>query len=208
MTYPIGAVILAAGAGRRFGGPKALARVGEESWLSAAAGKIQEAGFGWISIVLGVDAEKVRADSSVGAVSHGNSAGGATISWVLNARWSAGRTGSIACGLSDLPSWSRGAIIHQVDFPFVKALTFRALAEAFEADAGAEGAIFLPLESGRRGHPILVGRDVWPEILEMGPDDPLRNVIHKVRARIREVAVSDSGIHGNINRATDARIGE
>lgn len=241
--YSIGAVVLAAGAGRRFGGPKALARigaiglagvgakmragtdpgrrppadmqaltpvdtqalvqVGAKTWLDIAVVRICKAGVRWISIVLGAHAEEVKAGSSVMAVSQACGCSDVTISWVLNHDWKQGRTGSIARGISDLPSWSRGALIYPVDFPFVQARTPRLLAEAFERATGAEGMLFLPVEGGRRGHPILVGRGVWPEITVMAPDEPLHKVVRREVGRMCEVAVGDPGIHKDINTAAD-----
>ena len=194
MSHLLGAIILAAGEGRRFGGPKALARDGGQSWLRLAVERIAGADFRWISVVLGAEAEKVRQDCQDLAT---------PISWVINHGWERGRTGSIICGLSDMPSGTRGALVHQVDFPFVRTSTFRALAEAFAQYPDAERLLLLPIEGGRRGHPIIVGRDVWPEITSMGPDEPLRKVVHRSAGRLREVLVEDPGIHMNVNAAAD-----
>jgi CTP:molybdopterin cytidylyltransferase MocA len=204
MNRRVGAIILAAGAGRRFGGPKAQAYQNGRSYLARAAQHLCRAGLGWISVVVGAAADEVMADSSLAAVLREPICHKAKVSWVRNDRWRAGRTGSIVRGLLDLPSRTRGALIHQVDFPFVRSETFRALVEAFAGDPRGAKMLFLPEEGGRRGHPILVGRGIWTEIARLRADEPLRTVVHRDPQRVREVSVNDPGIHRNVNTPADA----
>ncbi len=211
----IAVVILAAGEGRRFGGPKALAREGERTWLEIALATVARAGLGWATVVVGASADEVLARGA-GAASRGARADDAgptpaargaafcsapTISWVRNDAWRAGRTGSLVRGLADLPDWAEAALIHQVDFPRVKAETMSQLAWAWEQDRSGSERIFVPILDGRRGHPIVVGRAVWDEIEALGPDEPLHLVVRRAPARVVEVAVADPGIHDNANRA-------
>ena len=68
MNHRVGVIILAAGAGRRFGGPKARAHQDGKSYLAWAAEHLCEAGLPWISIVVGAAAEEVMADTALAAV--------------------------------------------------------------------------------------------------------------------------------------------
>ena len=196
MSAHVAIIVLAAGEGRRFGGPKALARLEAKSWLELALERVREAGHEGITVVVGAEAERVR-----------GSIAGSGISWVENADWKAGRTGSIICGLRSLPEGTRGALLHSVDFPFVAASTFRALVRAFEDDAEAELGIWLPLDGEKTGHPVLVGRAIWGEILALGPDEPLRRIMRADAARVATVGVDDPGIHRNINSLSDLGAG-
>src|SRR5688500_18114018 len=54
------AVVLAAGAGRRMGGPKALLRMGGETFLARAARILARPGVRAVVAVLGHDADRVR----------------------------------------------------------------------------------------------------------------------------------------------------
>jgi CTP:molybdopterin cytidylyltransferase MocA len=210
----IGVVILAAGEGRRHGGPKALAREGEFTWLEIALATVARAGLGWVSVVVGASAGEVLA-RGVGAAFRSDRhpaedaqgiAGktplrpAAAVSWVRNDAWRAGRTGSLVRGLADLPNWVRGALVHQVDFPRVEAETFRRLAWAWAEDAAGSERLYVPVQGGRRGHPIVIGRAVWREIEALAPDEPLHRVVRRDPARVVEVAVADPGIHANLNR--------
>ncbi len=191
----VAAVILAAGEGRRFGGPKALAREGERTWLEIALAALARAGLGWASIVVGAAADEVMASGVRPAF-----APSPRVSWVRNEAWRAGRTGSLVRGLADLPDWAEAALAHQVDFPHVAVDTMRRLAAACAEDVARAEHLFVPVQSGRRGHPIVIGRAVWPEIAALPPDDPLHLVIRRAPARVIEVAVDDAGIHDNVNR--------
>jgi CTP:molybdopterin cytidylyltransferase MocA len=213
----VAAIILAAGEGTRFGRPKALATLEGKSWLQIAVEGLCDAGFDPIVAVLGADAERVREDSSIAAAVETLMRRKTGLSFVLNPDWRRGRTGSLICGLRAMPPAARGALIHQVDFPYVAASTFRMLAGAFETAQTAQeragesrGLVFVPTHGGRRGHPILVGCSIWPEIFDLGPDDPLRLVIHRDPSRVREIPVEDPGIHRNVNETdgSEARNGE
>ena len=199
MSVPLGVILLAAGEGHRLGGPKALAQLGERSFLDIAVHTISRAELGWISIVVGAEAERVQASLTVPPMSRDTRFSRATLAWVQNSEWAAGRTGSLQRGLATLPEWADGALIHQVDFPHVTAETFGTLASHFEFDPYSDERIFLPVHGGRRGHPILIGREIWPEIASLGPDEPLHAIVHRDAARICEVEVPDEGIFRNIN---------
>jgi hypothetical protein len=54
--------------------------------------------------------------------------------------------------------------------------------------------IFLPHARRPPGHPILLGRMIWPEV-HAGADEPLRTVIDVIRAPDR-IHVEDPGILG------------
>ncbi len=204
MSRPVAAVVLAAGEGARFGGPKALAIRDGRTFLQIAIERLREAEFDRIAVVLGAEAANVRRDPSIDPAIRDCATSGARLTFDENPAWIKGRTGSIACGLAAMPAEARGALIHQVDFPCVAAATFLELAAAFDRTPEAEERILLPVHEGRRGHPIVIGRAFWPAIREMGSDEPLRNLIHRIPARLVEIRVGDPGIHINQNERDTA----
>lgn len=195
MDARVAAVILAAGAGRRFGGPKALARLGDATWLAIAVERIRASGIETIHVVVGAAAEAVIAEHDL------------RVTWVLNEQWALGRSRSVARGLSGLPGPCEGALVHPVDFPLVRTETFRDLAARLLADPHGQDRIFVPVRDHSRGHPILLGRRTWPEVQALGDDEPLRVVVRRDPARVVEVEVADPGIHRNINTAAGLREG-
>lgn len=225
MNSAVAAIVLAAGEGSRFGQPKALAIDQGRTYLQIALERLLEAGFHRIAVVLGAEEQRIRADRSLAAAIRDCSEAGVDLTFSHNLDWSAGRTGSIALGLVRLASETRAALIHQVDFPRVNVETFRRLAGAFEIASGSPGAasgtpdpapaaiaapsypearIFLPVHEGRRGHPIVIGRALWAQVMAMGKDEPLRNLIRGEAARVTEVPVDDPGILLNVNTPAEA----
>lgn len=185
------AVVLAAGAGTRYGRPKALAGDEKRPWVAAACETLRRAGMDEIVVVVGAEADAVRRVLPLGARA------------VENPDWARGRTGSLQAALRALAATADGALIHQVDFPEVASATVRALGVAFAAQERRAGIIVVPAQGGRRGHPIVLGREVWPEALALGPDEPLRTVVRRDAGRVIEVAVDDPGIHRNRNAAEE-----
>jgi len=235
---PVAAMVLAAGAGERYGEPKALARTGGESWLVTSLLRLAAADYDPVVIVLGAGAvealdllaaEGIRASAVAGAEStepalgppdpglaRSAPAGRPKVGpaaaparndrflWVCNHDWRLGRTGSIHRGLESIPPACCGVLIHQVDFPEVRTETFAFLRACFMEESGRAERIVLPTREGKRGHPILVGRGIWPEIRALAADEPLFRVVRRDPERVREVAVSDPGIHHNRNLPSGA----
>ncbi len=163
-------VLLAAGAGRRLGQVKALAVVREHGnrprtplACLLAAGADAFAGTPPL-VVLGAEAARVARELPVGVES------------VVNPRWAAGRTGSVATAVRARAQ--RDLCLAPVDVPCVPAAVFRGLAAAWdEAGRPACGwlAPFVVLEGRpRHGHPIVVGRTLLAELEHFAPDRPLR----------------------------------
>jgi nicotine blue oxidoreductase len=201
----IAGLVLAAGEGARHGGPKALVREGDRTWLETAVRLLFEGGCDPVVVVLGAEAGAARAGVDVARAEAGleRAAVGPTdptsserLAWVTHETWAAGRTGSLQAGLRALSTAVGGVVVHAVDFPGVLPRTVRILVEAATE---ASPAILLPVHAGRRGHPILLGRATWNEILALGPDEPLRTVIRRDPGRVREVWVNDPAIHDNRN---------
>ena len=192
------ALILAAGSGSRFGMSKALVPFGKNTGLTLAIRNLAAAGFGTPAVVIGADAERIRSDTVDRLADDEGSA--PPVTWVHNADFESGRTGSLLKGIAAAPDSSRGVLIHAVDFPLVRVETFGALAEAFRSEGEPEGLIFLPREAGNTGHPVLLGRKLWPEVEALGPDEPLHEVVLADPSRLRTVDVSDPGVLWNMNR--------
>jgi molybdenum cofactor cytidylyltransferase len=134
------AVVLAAGEGRRMGGPKALLRLGDRSFLAHVAARLSRPGVAGVLAVLGHQAARVRAESGLPE----------DVQVVENDRYPEGMLSSVLCGL--LAAERAGAeavLLHPVDHPLVATATVDRVIRALE-----EGArIAVPSWEGRRGHP-------------------------------------------------------
>jgi CTP:molybdopterin cytidylyltransferase MocA len=164
----VAAVVLAAGAGTRMGGPKALLDFQGRLLVERAVDTAVEGGCSPIVVVLGAQALEVcrRADLSTARV-------------VVNARWPEGMGSSLRAGLDSLTSAGAGtgagesasvdsesdrecdaALVLLVDQPFIGAAAVRALLDAWRDGARLAAASY----AGRRGHPVLFGREHWPAV--------------------------------------------
>lgn len=138
--------MLAAGGGRRYGGPKALVRLDGALLVERAAGTLQAAGCTPVVVVLGAEAERVRAEADLGdAVT------------VDNPSWRTGMGSSLRAGLAALDGTeATAAVVLLVDMPGVTAEAVRRVA----ARAGPD-ALVTATYRGRRGHPVVLGRHHW-----------------------------------------------
>jgi CTP:molybdopterin cytidylyltransferase MocA len=208
----VAGVVLAAGSGSRFGGPKALAISGERTWLEIVITTLLESGCRPVVVVLGASAAAARAGVRLSRLPRDREGEAPAIQWEINDAWAAGRAGSLQCGLRALPPEATGVVVHSVDHPEVRPETVAALAASHVAAERASapdptpvsrgtagGTIFLPVHLGQRGHPVLLARAVWPEVFALAPDDSLRTVVHRNPERLRDVEVNDPGILRNRN---------
>jgi molybdenum cofactor cytidylyltransferase len=97
-------VLLAAGASRRFGGPKQLARVGGESLLRRMARVALACGPAGCIVVLGARAPRLRRELA-----------GLDVRVVVNQRWRQGLSRSLAAGVAALPAEARGVLVLLAD---------------------------------------------------------------------------------------------
>jgi CTP:molybdopterin cytidylyltransferase MocA len=144
MSKPIPAagVLLAAGAGTRFGMPKVLAAQGD--WLRLAVRALTDGGCDDVVVVLGAAVVDVPAPARA----------------VIAEDWADGLSASVRAGISAIDS--EVAVIHTVDTPDVGAdVVRRVLAAARSAPSGLARARY----GQRPGHPVAVARRHWPELL-------------------------------------------
>jgi CTP:molybdopterin cytidylyltransferase MocA len=172
-------LILGGGAGRRFGGPKAFARLPDRrTFLEACRNVLREAGAIIVAATLphGSAQEEVAGLRSLPLPETG-------LDMLASARW----------GLRHLISdrrW-RVVVVLPVDHPLVAAETVRAL-----VDRHADAAV--PAYRGKHGHPICIAREFAEQIArEQRRGGNLRDILRSVG--VVDVAVDDPGVIANCN---------
>lgn len=148
----IAGLVLAAGASRRMGQPKMLLPVGRGTLLSAAVAPLLEAGLDAVVVVLGHQADTVRAGARLPE--------DARLRVVVNADWEQGMASSLRRGLAECLAAS-AVVVALGDQPGIPAELVRQLMSAHR-EAGARLA--LPVHAGRAGHPVLFARALWGEL--------------------------------------------
>ena len=144
-------LLLAAGAGRRFGGPKALATDPDgTSWLRRAVAALAEGGCPVVAVVLGASAEEALPLLD-----------GTHAVPVVAGEWAEGMGASLRAGLEAVgPSPADAVVVSLVDLPDVDARVVARLV----ADADA-ATLRRASYAGRVGHPVVLGRDHWAGVI-------------------------------------------
>ena len=189
----ISGVVLAAGESRRMGIPKAICSCKGGTFLEAVVSYLQGAGIASIGVVLGAAQEEIR--------NHGLSEG---IDIWINPNYRHGQLSSLQVALANQTSDVQGVMVALVDHPAVSIRTVSNLIEIFN---GRHELVVKPQYQGRGGHPILIGRQWWSEILDVSFTDKgsdsetptLRDIFHRHPERIVNIQVNDPGIHLDID---------
>lgn len=165
----VAGLVLAAGAGRRYGMAKALVEHRGELLVRRAAGTLRAAGCGPVLVVVGASAAQVRAAAP-------------ELTHVDNPQWATGMGSSLRTGLTALAATpAEAAVVLLVDMPGITPAAVRRIAAHTAPDALATGGY-----GDRRGHPVLLGRRHWAGVAvaatgDRGARDYLRDHADHVR---------------------------
>ena len=140
----IAGLLLAAGAGRRMGGPKALVEVGGEPLVRRGIRLLGDGGCDPVLVVVGAAAERVRPLCA-----------GADV--VEAPDWRTGMGASLRAGLAALPAGAGAVVVALVDQPLVTAEAVARLRQAYAGGAVAAVATY----GDRPRNPVLLERSAW-----------------------------------------------
>ena len=185
----IACVILAAGAGSRFGEPKGGAELRPGvRFVDAVAETARSAGAAPVIVVA-----PPGLPLPTGTIG------------VTNPDPRGEQIQSLRLGLAQLVSVAvGGALAWPVDHPFVDVAAVRSIMDA----AKRTGApIVLPVFEGRRGHPVYFSRDCWRDLATVR-EGGARAVVHARAAEIVEVSVNNIGVVRDIDTRADMANGQ
>ena len=188
VSQPITAILLAAGAGTRFGGEKLLHPLDDGVAIAAHAARNLVAG-GIADIV----AVLRPGDFPLADILEQE---GCYVTYAADAARGMGH--SLAHGVTsarEAPGW----IVALADMPGVKPATIAAIANALEAGA----AIAAPTCHGERGHPVGFSANLRDELLTLSGDTGARSVIERHASEVTIVECDDAGIFFDVDRRTD-----
>jgi CTP:molybdopterin cytidylyltransferase MocA len=183
----VAGLLLAAGAGRRFGSPKALVPLNGRLFVDSAAELLRAAGCDPVVVVLGAQAAEVRAKASLTGV---------TV--VDNPHWDTGmgsslRTGLHAIGVAD------AVVVLPVDTPGVTVAALHRLMALAEPAVLARATY-----DGEIGHPVLIGSDHFAGVMASAAGD--QGARDYLRANtVRHVECGDVADGADIDRPEDLR---
>jgi molybdenum cofactor cytidylyltransferase len=175
----VAGIILAAGESRRMGRPKALLPFRGGTFLSVLAETFRQYADPVVA-VFGFNGEEVKESVPDGVVA------------VVNSDYRLGMLTSLQAGLRACGAGYDAVLFTLVDHPAVRPETLVALMSA-DAD------VAIPRFKGRRGHPVLMRRDLAELYLAEPLSAKVRDVIDRHADRIRYVEVDDPGICDDVD---------
>jgi CTP:molybdopterin cytidylyltransferase MocA len=160
----VAGLLLAAGAGRRMGGPKALLRDHDGvPLLDRGVVSLLGGGCAQVIVVLGAAEKEARV-----VLDEAGWLGDDRLFVVHAADWDDGMGASLRAGLTALDRTSaESVLVSLVDLPDVDARVVRRVLEV----ASGPKALARAAYGGRPGHPVLIGRDHWPGVVSSAEGD-------------------------------------
>ena len=168
-------IVLAAGASKRLGSPKALVDVKGQTLVELVCNKLQNAGLSVTVVTRNSLKQKIQKLLP-------------NVSVIVNPNPDLGRTGTIQCGIESIGI--QPMLIVPVDRPGFSLDTAKKLCECNNTS--------IPLHDGKGGHPIAITLRDCEKILAAEPDIPLREIISPDR-----LTVEDPHLHINIDTKED-----
>lgn len=187
----IAGLVLAAGAGQRYGMPKALVPWQGSLLVERVAAVATAAGLTRTIVVVGAEAARVRAAAP-------------GLAYVDNPAWATGMASSLRAGLAALAGTpAAAALVLLVDMPGVTAAAVRRVAALASPAALAMGGY-----ADRRSHPVLLGRDHWDGVAAAATGDRgARSYLRDHAAEVRVVPVGDVADDTDLDVPGDLRAG-
>jgi CTP:molybdopterin cytidylyltransferase MocA len=187
-------LLLAAGAGRRMGGPKALLRdAAGVPFVDRAVGRLLDGGCEGVTVVLGASADEVRALLDEAGWSQDDA-----VSVLVADAWAEGMGASLRAGVTALataPVEVTAALVSLVDLPDVGDDVVR---RVLESGAGQD-VLARASYDGVAGHPVLLGRGHWPGVVAAATGD--RGARDYLRGRdVRLVECGDLATGRDVDR--------
>lgn len=186
----VAAVVLAAGASQRMAAPKPLVRWRGKTFVEHVIALARGAGAIPIAVVQGAWPLPAQVVHGVTLVDHRG--------------WTDGPLSSLQAGLrtvlADRPV--DGVLVLTVDRPHVAVQTVRALVEAFDRDPRF---VWQPAVQGKRGHPLVLPREIAEAALQLPPTRTLRMLLRRddVAARRKTFETDDQAVLQNIDTPGD-----
>jgi molybdenum cofactor cytidylyltransferase len=186
----VSGIILAAGKSTRMGSPKALLKIGDKSFAQHIVATLIASRVLDIVLVLGADAEPIQNQ----------------LNWfegkpVINKEWEKGQLSSVLLGLRAVERQDlHGVLIWPVDRPLVSRHVVVGMLHQFWTK---HKQIVVPIYKGRRGHPVLFGKDLFHDLESAPMEVGARKVLQDHPNDVLEYQTEEEGIVINIDSPED-----
>jgi molybdenum cofactor cytidylyltransferase len=191
------AVVLAGGAGSRFGGGKLTAPWRGGALIEGALAAALAAPGRSVTVVTGADG-KVEAAARAFAERTGQAD---RLRLLHCSDHAEGMGATLRAGVASLPPDSAGVFVFLGDMPLIPPAILPALATAIAHGALAAAPSF----EGRRGHPVLFSAALLPQLRTLTGDQGAREVLSTLGKRLVLVDAADRGVLVDVDRPEDLR---
>lgn len=186
----ISAIILAAGQSKRMGKPKMLMPWGKLTVIEQVVATFIGAGTGDILVVTGGAREQVEKITEKYPVRRFH-----------NHAYDQGEMlSSLQCGLSAMKKEVEAVVVGLGDQPQIQEESVRAISAAYRRTGAT---LVVPSYENRRGHPWLVARPLWHEILAMSSPQTPRDFLRRHAAEIHYVNLETPSILADLDTPED-----
>jgi CTP:molybdopterin cytidylyltransferase MocA len=151
----VAGLVLAAGAGSRFGAAKQLARFRGRPLVERPLQAMAGAGLDGVFVVLGAEADRIAGEADLA---------GAEV--VRCTGWADGQSASLRAGLRAADAAGAGAVVVVLaDQPLVEAAAIRRVVATWAGEPAVQARY-----RGVPGHPTLLARALWPRLSALEGD--------------------------------------
>lgn len=188
-SFPVAAIVLAAGGSVRMGQPKQLLAIGGRPMVRRVAEAACGTGLAQVVVVVGADAAAVA-----------QALAGLPVTIVVNEAWANGLSTSVRVGIRSLRPEIQAALIVLADQPALTPDLLETLVVRYRA-TGAP--IVAPFFQGRRGNPVLFDRTLFPELLAVEGDQGGRALLGRYGQQMERVDVNDAAVTMDVDTRQD-----
>ena len=124
--------------------------------------------------------------------------------FIHNPDYASGLASSLKAGIAALPAEADGVVVALGDMPLIEPRHIAKLIAAF--NPAEHRSISAPVAEGRRGNPVLWGRQHFPALMSLTGDRGAKALMDGLSEEIAEVAIASSAVHADFD--TDDALGE
>lgn len=186
-------MILAGGAGRRFGGSKLIASLAGQPVIRRTVAAVATTGFAEILVVTGADDAGLRA-----------SLGGLRCRMMHAPDWDEGMAASLRAGIAALAPGASGVCVFLGDMPLAPVRLCGALIEAAEQ----AGYAARPRVAGQPGHPVAFTRAAFADLVLLRGDQGATALLKQRTGDVAYIDTDEMGALTDIDSPADLAAAE
>lgn len=186
LAVNVGGLVLAAGQSRRMGRPKMTMTWGKTTVIELVTQTLLQGGANPVVAVTGGARREVE-----------EALRELPVSTIYNPEYETGEMiSSVRVGLQAFDEHTAAVLIAMGDQPQIQAETIGALIRVYRDN---RAPLIVPSYQMRRGHPWLVSRELWQEIIDLHPPQTLRDFLERQAANIQYLVVDTASVLQDID---------